>query len=175
VSLTKLGLYAVLGVVGYGLVTGQIDLGSIGDHTATPPIAAKKATASAVAGIPADYLALYKASAGKCAGLDWPVLAGIGFVESNHGQSTLPGVQSGANSAGARGPMQFLPGTWREVRADRPDIGADVYNPRNAIPGAAHYVCKYATNKGLTGALSQYGGGGGYAAKVTANANEYRK
>jgi hypothetical protein len=37
------------------------------------------------------------------------VLAAIGTVESDNGQSTLPGVQSGANPVGAEGPMQFEP------------------------------------------------------------------
>ena len=36
-----------------------------------------------------------------CPGLPWTVLAAIGTVESDNGQSTLPGVHSGANSAGA--------------------------------------------------------------------------
>jgi hypothetical protein len=35
-------------------------------------------------------------------------------VESDNGQSTLPGVHSGANSAGAQGPMQFEPATFAE-------------------------------------------------------------
>jgi hypothetical protein len=44
--------------------------------------------------------------------LPWTVLAAIGTIESDNGQSELPGVQSGANAAGAEGPMQFLPATF---------------------------------------------------------------
>ncbi len=41
-------------------------------------------------------------------------LLGIGDVESSFGRSTAPGVRSGHNSAGAEGPMQFLPATFTE-------------------------------------------------------------
>jgi hypothetical protein len=58
-------------------------------------------SATALADIPADYLALYRAAAGACNGLDWSILAAIGKIESNHGRSTLPGVSSGENAYGA--------------------------------------------------------------------------
>src|SRR3712207_5350210 len=64
-------------------------------------------SATALADVPADYLALYREAAGVCPRLDWSILAAIGKIESNHGRSTLPGVSSGENSAGAGGPMQF--------------------------------------------------------------------
>ena len=51
--------------------------------------------------IPAAMLTLYQEAATTCPGLPWTVLAAIGTVESDNGQSTLPGVHSGANSAGA--------------------------------------------------------------------------
>jgi len=54
--------------------------------------------------IPPAYLALYLAAAQTCPGLPWAVLAGIGKVESDHGQSDAPGVHSGANYAGAEVP-----------------------------------------------------------------------
>jgi hypothetical protein len=57
--------------------------------------------------IPPALLPLYQAAADSCPGLPWSVLAGIGKVESDHGRSTAPGVTSGANFAGAAGPMQI--------------------------------------------------------------------
>ncbi len=57
-------------------------------------------------------LALYQEAAATCSGLPWTVLAAIGTVESDNGQSTLPGVHSGANAAGAEGIMQFEPATF---------------------------------------------------------------
>ena len=74
----------------------------------------------ALTAIPPAYLALYIAAAQTCPGLPWAVLAGIGKVESDHGQSDAPGVHSGANYAGAEGPMQFEPATFAQyaVNAD---------------------------------------------------------
>jgi hypothetical protein len=40
------------------------------------------------------------------------VLAAIGTIESDNGQSDLPGVHSGANAAGVEGPMHFEPATF---------------------------------------------------------------
>jgi hypothetical protein len=57
-------------------------------------------------------LALYQEAATTCAGLPWTVLAAIGTIESDNGQSDLPGVHSGANAAGAEGPMHFEPATF---------------------------------------------------------------
>jgi hypothetical protein len=75
-------------------------------------------SSAARGGIPANYLALYRASGRACPGLSWGVLAGIGKVESNHGRSRAPGVVDGVNSFGCcSGPMQFNirngpPSTW---------------------------------------------------------------
>jgi hypothetical protein len=69
-------------------------------------------TAAATASIPPAMLTLYQEAATTCPGLAWTVLAAIGTIESDNGQSTLPGVHSGANSAGAEGPMQFEPATF---------------------------------------------------------------
>jgi hypothetical protein len=68
-------------------------------------------SSAATASIPPAMLALYQSAATTCPGLPWTVLAAIGTIESDNGQSTLPGVHSGANSAGAEGPMQFEPST----------------------------------------------------------------
>jgi soluble lytic murein transglycosylase-like protein len=59
----------------------------------------------------------------------WTVLAAVNFVESAFGR-----VRS-ASEAGARGPMQFLPSTWR-----RYGMGGDIDDPHDAILGAANYL-----------------------------------
>ncbi len=73
---------------------------------------------------PPAYLRIYM-EAGRRYGIDPWVLAGIGSIETNHGQSTAPGVHSGVNGYGCcAGPMQFSivgsPSTW-----DTYGIGGD--------------------------------------------------
>ena len=100
------------------------------------------ASAFALADVPRAYLALYLAAAPACPRLTWQVLAGIGKVESNHGRSAAPGVNSGLNRAGCcAGPMQFNlvngpPSTW-----DAFGRGGSPYDPGDAIPAAARKLC----------------------------------
>jgi hypothetical protein len=54
---------------------------------------------------------VYQAAATMRPGLPWTVLAASGTVESQIGQSDLPGVHGGANASGAEEPMQFEPAT----------------------------------------------------------------
>ena len=95
---------------------------------------------------------LYLDAARTCPGLPWSVLAGIGKVESDHGQSTAPGVHSGANYAGAEGPMQFEPATFARyaVNAGRP-ARLSPYDPADAIYTAAAILC---TNGAASGTLA---------------------
>ena len=64
-----------------------------------PPAASSAATAQ----IPPAMLTLYQQAAATCPGLPWTILAAIGTVESDNGQSNLPGVHSGANGRAPRG------------------------------------------------------------------------
>jgi soluble lytic murein transglycosylase-like protein len=99
-------------------------------------------SATATATVPRPWLALYGQAAATCPGLPWTVLAAVGAVESAHGQSNLVGVRSGANYAGAMGPMQFLEPTWQAYGVDGDGDGTkDVYNPTDAVYGAARYLC----------------------------------
>ncbi|HEX2043235.1 MAG TPA: lytic transglycosylase domain-containing protein [Acidimicrobiales bacterium] len=77
-----------------------------------------------------------EAAAATCPGLPPDVLLAIGEVE------TLLGRYLGPSSAGARGPMQFLPGTWSAYGTDGDGDGtADVMNPRDALHSAARLLC----------------------------------
>jgi membrane-bound lytic murein transglycosylase B len=62
-------------------------------------------------------------------GVDWTVLAAINLVETRMGRVV------GLSSAGAQGPMQFMPATWAQY-----GLGGDVWETRDAIMGAAHYL-----------------------------------
>jgi hypothetical protein len=138
-------------------------------------------SATALADIPANYLALYREAAGVCPGLDWTILAAIGKIESNHGRSPLPGVSSGENDAGAAGPMQFLQPSWNGIlaRHQLPSGGAmppSRYNPHNAIHAAAFYLCDSGARDGrdLRAAIFAYNHATWYVDKVLDQAEKYR-
>jgi len=131
----------------------------------------------ALADIPPAYLALYMGAAATCAGLPWGVLAGIGKVESDHGRSNAPGVHSGANYAGAEGPMQFEPGTFKQYAVDGDHDGKlDVYDPADAIYTAAAMLCAngaLGTPAGIRQAVFAYNHSGAYVTDVLAWASRY--
>jgi hypothetical protein len=62
-------------------------------------------------------------------GVAWQVLAAVNYTETKFGR-----VQS-TSSAGAQGPMQFIPSTWAAY-----GLGGDVHDPSDAILGAANYL-----------------------------------
>src|SRR4051794_1819015 len=76
----------------------------------------------------AELLADYRAAQRRF-GVGWHVLAAVNLVESQFGRLRNDSV------AGARGPMQFIPSTWRAF-----GLGGDVHDPRDAILGAANYL-----------------------------------
>jgi hypothetical protein len=96
-------------------------------------------SAVALGDVPPQLLGLYQqASAVRCPGLPWPVLAAIGKVETNHARNVA------VSSAGALGPMQFMPASWAAFGLDADGDGiADVMNPIDAIHSAAHYLCRH--------------------------------
>lgn len=137
------------------------------------------ANSTAVADIPADMLALYqRAATADCDGLPWTVLAAIGKVESDHGQATVPGVHSGANSAGAQGPMQFLPATFAVYNRPVPPGGTNPpspYDPVNAVHAAARYLCASGAraSQDIPGAIWHYNHSDAYVRQVLAIARSY--
>jgi cell wall-associated NlpC family hydrolase len=142
--------------------------------------------------IPARYLALYR-QAGRAHGIPWNVLAAIGQVESDHGRSGAPGVHSGANSAGAAGPMQFGIGgaagnAWGGppihpasmhtggygIDGDHDGL-VDVYDPGDAIPSAASYLQANGAASNLQGAIFAYNQSTSYVTDVLGWAARYAR
>ena len=124
-------------------------------------------------GRPTTYMQLYQESAARyCPGLSWTVLAAIGEVESGNGANVGP------SSAGALGPMQFLPSTWAAGGSTASaDTGApNIMNPLDAVPSAAAMLCADGAAKGgasLQGAIFAYNHADWYVNEVLAIAREY--
>lgn len=117
------------------------------------------------------YKVLYKQSARKYGfGRDWYVLAAVGEVESNHGENMGP------STAGALGPMQFLPSTWETAGVDGNGDGvANIMDPRDAIPAAARYLRDGGAPLDWYRALFTYNHADWYVKKVFAVAEGYRR
>ncbi len=125
-------------------------------------------------GVPANYLMLYQESAAKyCPGMSWTVLAAIGEIESGNGAN------NGPSSAGARGPMQFLPSTWAiwGITAFGQTGPPDIMNPYDAVPSAARLLCAAGAGNSATlpAAIFAYNHATWYVAEVLALASEYAR
>jgi hypothetical protein len=122
---------------------------------------------------PGNYMELFQESAKLyCPGLSWTVLAAIGQIESGDGQNTGP------SSAGAEGPMQFLPSTWARwgITAFGETAPPNIMDPYDAVPAAAAYLCSYNPGQGgaaLARAIYGYNHAAWYVAEVLALAHQY--
>jgi membrane-bound lytic murein transglycosylase B len=105
-------------------VQARIDLQKLAN--ATPPLRARPRTGPPA---PAERLRAWYGEAQRRFGIRWQLLAAINFVESAFGKVRNTSV------AGAQGPMQFEPATWRAY-----GLGGDVHDPHDAILGAANYL-----------------------------------
>ena len=103
--------------------------------------------------------------------MPWNLLAAINYVETDFGRSTLPGVHSGANYAGAMGPMQFLGSTWASSGVDGNGDGRkSVYDPADVIPAAAGYLKASGAPGDLRRAVFAYNHADWYVDEVLAEA-----
>ena len=135
-------------------------------------------SATATAQIPPAMLTLYEQAATTCPGLSWTLLAAIGTVESSNGASDLPGVHSGANSAGAEGPMQFEPATFAAYDTPTPPGGVappSPYDATDAVYAAARMLCANGARNGadVSAAVYSYNHSSSYVSQVLALAQSY--
>ncbi|WP_459547615.1 C40 family peptidase [Nocardia sp. X0981] len=158
------------------IITAVVATVAVYGHTPTTPAPGTGSVPSteAIDDIPPEMLVLYQQGAASCPGLDWSILAAIGKIETDHARSTLPGVTSGENFAGAAGPMQFLAPTFDSVvaRHPLPPGGADPpsrYNPHDAI----HYLCDSGAPADLYAAIFAYNHADWYVRDVLAQADRY--
>lgn len=136
-------------------VVAQADVGGASASRAADAVAGP-ATAHVQFPLPgnvATWQGPARTAAATCPGLSPDVLVAIAQVESRLG------LRSGPSAAGARGPMQFLPGTWAAYGVDGDGDGqADVMNAVDALHGAARLLCANggARPEGLGTALWNY-------------------
>jgi peptidoglycan DL-endopeptidase CwlO len=149
-------------------------------------------SSAAANSIPANYLHWFKV-VGAQYRVPWVILAGIAKVESDDGQTTLPGVHSGANAFGAAGPMQIGIGgaagnQWggapvhpasehvNGVATDEDGNGvASVYDPADAIAGAAKYLVEHGVFDNVASAIFAYNHLESYVQAVLGWASTYAK
>ncbi|MBA3736624.1 MAG: lytic transglycosylase domain-containing protein [Actinobacteria bacterium] len=88
-------------------------------------------------------------------GVPWNVLAAVNFVETKFGKLRS------SSAAGAQGPMQFMPATWR-----RYGLGGNVHDAHDAILGAANYLQESGVPRDLRRALHHYNPSSSYVDAV---------
>ena len=113
---------------------------------------------------PAGLLLRYYRRAERRFGVEWEILAAVNYVETKFGR-----VRS-SSSAGAQGPMQFLPSTW-----DAYGLGGDIHDPRDAILGAANYLHASGAPGDYRGALYAYNHSDAYVDAVLLYAQRMRR
>lgn len=161
VALASVGLALGLGLVVLLSVLAPLSQPQTGAIACNPSGEARSA-------IPPRYLSLYQRAAHRYR-LDWAVLAAIGQVESGHGSNMGP------SSAGALGPMQFMPATWAAYAVDGDHDGRrDVMSPADAIPAAARYLRAAGAPGDWHAALLAYNHATWYVQLVLDQAARYR-
>ena len=105
----------------------------------------------------ADLLAWYR-EAEQESGIPWAYLAAVNLVETRMGRIEADSI------AGAQGPMQFLPDTWRQYGQ------GDVHDPHAAILAAGRFLHAAGGPQDMHAALHEYNPSDVYVEAVTAYA-----
>ena len=113
---------------------------------------------------PAGELLGFYREAQRRFGVSWRVLAAVNLVETAFGR------MRNHSTAGAQGPMQFIPATWASY-----GMGGDIRDPHDAILGAANYLHANGAPRDYASALYHYNPSRLYVDSVLAYANRIRR
>ncbi|MBG0830775.1 lytic transglycosylase domain-containing protein [Planomonospora sp. ID67723] len=113
---------------------------------------------------PADALLGHFRHAERRFGVDWEILAAVMFVETKFGRVRSP------SHTGAKGPMQFMPGTWAAY-----GMGGDVHDTRDAILAAANYLHASGAPRNYRRALYAYNHSWAYVNAVRLHARQIKQ
>lgn len=129
------------------------------------PIAAKTVVTPPGPGDLTAWRVAARGAADTCPGLPPALLVAIGRAESDLGTNLGP------STAGALGPMQFMPPTWAAYASDGDGDGLlDVMNAADALYGAARFLCANGAGDParLGSAIWHYNHSDAYVARVLA-------
>lgn len=117
---------------------------------------------------PTEFRPVYMEAA-KEFNIPWQLIEAVHEVESGKSGST-----NTSSYAGATGPMQFMPGTWRAYAVDgNKDGEADITDVTDSIYTAANYLAKSGADEGrYDDALFNYNHSTSYVNKVKGIAQE---
>ncbi len=119
-------------------------------------------TATVESDVPFEVKRALAQAAAAQYGIDWKLVEAVWQVESGKRWQTT--VRS---SAGAQGPMQFMPGTWRGYAVDGNGDGtADVTDARDAVFAGARYLAANGAVTNIDQALLRYNHAQWYVTKV---------
>jgi soluble lytic murein transglycosylase-like protein len=113
---------------------------------------------------PAGRLLGFYREARRRFGVQVHVLAAVNLVESAFGRLR------NTSTAGAQGPMQFIPSTWGAY-----GMGGDIRDPHDAILAAANYLHASGAPRDVRGALYAYNPSPHYVNAVLAYAKRIRR